>query len=54
MSPHDFLVIAPRGASSYTPENTIAAFDLALQMGARHLVMRYSWLAHLTCKTSLL
>lgn len=26
--------IAHRGASSYAPENTIAAFDLALQMGA--------------------
>ncbi len=36
-SPQDFLVIAHRGASSYAPENTIAAFDLALQMGARHL-----------------
>jgi glycerophosphoryl diester phosphodiesterase len=35
--PQDFLVIAHRGASSYAPENTIAAFDLALQMGARHL-----------------
>jgi len=37
MSPQDFLVIAHRGASSYAPENTSAAFDLALQMGARHL-----------------
>jgi glycerophosphoryl diester phosphodiesterase len=37
LSPQDFLVIAHRGASSYAPENTIAAFDLALQMGARHL-----------------
>ena len=37
MLPQDFLIIAHRGASSYAPENTIAAFDLALQMGARHL-----------------
>jgi len=33
----NFLVIAHRGASSYAPENTIASFDLALQMGASHL-----------------
>lgn len=32
-----FLVIAHRGASSYAPENTLAAFDLALEMGARHI-----------------
>ena len=32
-----FMVIAHRGASSYAPENTLAAFDLALEMGARHL-----------------
>jgi len=32
-----FLVIAHRGASSYAPENTLAAFDLALRMGARHI-----------------
>jgi glycerophosphoryl diester phosphodiesterase len=31
------MVIAHRGASSYAPENTVAAFDLALEMGARHL-----------------
>jgi glycerophosphoryl diester phosphodiesterase len=31
------LVIAHRGASTYAPENTFAAFDLALQMGARDL-----------------
>ena len=30
-------VIAHRGASSYAPENTFAAFDLALRMGARHI-----------------
>ena len=35
--PQGFLVIAHRGASSYAPENTMAAFDLALQMGAGHL-----------------
>jgi len=32
-----FMPIAHRGASSYAPENTLAAFDLALEMGARHL-----------------
>ena len=32
-----FLVIAHRGASSYAPENTFAAFDLALRMGVGHL-----------------
>lgn len=31
------LVIAHRGASTYAPENTFAAFDLALDLGARHL-----------------
>jgi glycerophosphoryl diester phosphodiesterase len=33
----DFMVIAHRGASSYAPENTLAAFDLALRMGVRHI-----------------
>lgn len=28
------LVLAHRGASAYAPENTLAAFDLALEMGA--------------------
>ena len=37
LSPLDFLIIAHRGASSYAPENTMAAFDLAIQMGACHL-----------------
>jgi glycerophosphoryl diester phosphodiesterase len=32
-----FMPIAHRGASTYAPENTFAAFDLALQMGARHV-----------------
>src|SRR5262249_41894795 len=32
-----FMAIAHRGASSYAPENTIAAFDLAIVMGARHI-----------------
>lgn len=32
-----FMIIAHRGASSYAPENTLAAFDLALQMGVRHI-----------------
>jgi glycerophosphoryl diester phosphodiesterase len=31
------MVIAHRGASSYAPENTVAAFDLALEMGVSHL-----------------
>ncbi|MBL4638573.1 MAG: hypothetical protein JKY76_04350 [Proteobacteria bacterium] len=33
MSNAALMVIAHRGASSYAPENTLAAFDLALQMG---------------------
>ena len=33
----NFLVIAHRGASSYAPENTYAAFDLALEMEVRHV-----------------
>jgi len=32
-----FMVIAHRGASSYAPENTFAAFDLAIRMGVHHL-----------------
>jgi glycerophosphoryl diester phosphodiesterase len=32
-----FMVIAHRGASSYAPENTFAAFDLAIRMGVRHI-----------------
>jgi glycerophosphoryl diester phosphodiesterase len=31
------MVIAHRGASAYAPENTFAAFDLALRLGARHI-----------------
>ncbi len=31
------MVIAHRGASSYAPENTFAAFDLALAMGVSHI-----------------
>jgi glycerophosphoryl diester phosphodiesterase len=31
------MAIAHRGASSYAPENTFAAFDLALRQGARHI-----------------
>jgi len=31
------MVIAHRGASAYAPENTLAAFDLAIQMGASHI-----------------
>ena len=37
MATADVMVIAHRGASSYAPENTLAAFDLALHMGCRHL-----------------
>ena len=33
----DFMCIAHRGASSYAPENTLAAFDLALHMGIGHI-----------------
>ena len=36
MNPNNCQVIAHRGASTYAPENTFAAFDLALDMGARH------------------
>jgi glycerophosphoryl diester phosphodiesterase len=32
-----FMAIAHRGASSYAPENTFEAYDLALEMGARHI-----------------
>ena len=32
-----FTVIAHRGASAYAPENTFAAFDLALEMGCNHI-----------------
>jgi glycerophosphoryl diester phosphodiesterase len=32
-----FMAIAHRGASSYAPENTFAAYDLALEMGAQHI-----------------
>jgi glycerophosphoryl diester phosphodiesterase len=37
MTTADFMVIAHRGASSYAPENTLAAFDLALHLGCHHL-----------------
>ncbi len=37
MIPAGFMVIAHRGASAYAPENTLAAFDLALDLGCRHL-----------------
>jgi len=37
MTTQDFLVIAHRGASSYAPENTFAALDLAIQMGVSHI-----------------
>ena len=36
MTSSGFMAIAHRGASSYAPENTFAAFDLALRLGARH------------------
>ncbi len=35
--PPTFSVIAHRGASGYAPENTMAAFELARQMGAREM-----------------
>jgi glycerophosphoryl diester phosphodiesterase len=37
MTTADFMVIAHRGASSDAPEHTLAAFDLALDLGCRHL-----------------
>jgi glycerophosphoryl diester phosphodiesterase len=37
MTTSEFMVIAHRGASSYAPENTLAAFDLALHLGCRHI-----------------
>src|SRR6187455_95113 len=37
MTTPSLMVIAHRGASSYAPENTLAAFDLALEMGVRHV-----------------
>src|ERR687892_959924 len=37
MTAADFMVIAHRGASAYAPENSLAAFDLALHMGCRHV-----------------
>lgn len=35
--PDSFRIIAHRGASAYAPENTIAAFSLAKQMGVREV-----------------
>ncbi|MBI4641236.1 MAG: hypothetical protein HY731_11110 [Candidatus Tectomicrobia bacterium] len=32
-----FINIAHRGASSYAPENTFAAYDLAIEMGITHI-----------------
>lgn len=32
-----FMNIAHRGASSYAPENTLAAYDKAFEMGIRHI-----------------
>ncbi len=37
MIEHRFLCIAHRGASSYAPENTFAAFDRALELGVSHV-----------------
>src|SRR5712691_1698040 len=37
MTTRDFMVIAHRGASFYAPENTFAAFDLAIEMGVSHI-----------------
>lgn len=33
----EFLCVAHRGASSYAPENTFAAFDKALELGVSHV-----------------
>lgn len=33
----EFLIIAHRGASAYAPEHSIAAYELALQMGAPYI-----------------
>jgi glycerophosphoryl diester phosphodiesterase len=37
MSANTFTVIAHRGASVIAPENTFAAFDMALEMGCDHI-----------------
>lgn len=37
MIANDFIAIAHRGAMAYAPENTRAAFELALHMGAKHI-----------------
>ena len=37
MTEREFLCIAHRGASSYAPENTFAAFDKALELGVNHV-----------------
>jgi glycerophosphoryl diester phosphodiesterase len=37
MSGREFMNIAHRGASAYAPENTFAAFDKALALGAVHV-----------------
>ena len=37
MTTADSMVIAHRGASSYAPKNTLAAFELALHLGCRHI-----------------
>ena len=37
MAESEFLCVAHRGASSYAPENTFAAFDKALEFGVTHV-----------------
>lgn len=37
MAERELLCIAHRGASSYAPENTFAAFDRALELGVNHV-----------------
>ncbi len=37
MALREFMDIAHRGASAYAPENTFAAFDRALELGASHV-----------------
>ena len=37
MSASKFILIAHRGASAYAPENTICAFDMAVELGIGHI-----------------
>ena len=46
MAEREFLCIAHRGASSYAPENTFAAFDKALELGVSHVELD----VHFSCE----